>query len=120
MIYHLIDDVKAAMAGQLGPEIVEHVQGTAEVKDVFTAGKAGRAAGCHIVDGTVKKASKARILRDGIIVYTGKITSLRRFKDDVDEVRNGLECGMTFENFTDIKPGDTIESFTTEERERKL
>ncbi|RME61788.1 MAG: translation initiation factor IF-2, partial [Alphaproteobacteria bacterium] len=120
IIYNLIDDVKAAMAGQLGPQIVETVSGTAQVKEIFTAGKAGRAAGCHVVEGTIRKAAKARILRDGVIVYTGRITSLRRFKDDVEEVRNGLECGMTFENFTDIKPGDMIESFTTEERERQL
>jgi translation initiation factor IF-2 len=120
IIYELVDDVKAAMAGQLGPEIVETVIGAAEIKDVFTAGKAGRAAGCMVTEGVIRRAEKARILRDGVIVYNGKINNLRRFKDDVEEVRNGLECGMTFENFTDIKPGDEVQVYSEEQRERVL
>lgn len=120
IIYELVDDVKAAMAGQLGPEIVETVIGSAEVRDVFTAGKAGKAAGCLVTEGTIRRAEKARILRDGVIVYNGKINNLRRFKDDVEEVRNGLECGMTFENFSDIKPGDEVQVYSQEKRERVL
>lgn len=120
IIYELVDDVKAAMAGQLGPEIVETVIGAAEIRDVFTAGKAGRAAGCMVSEGVIRRAEKARILRDGVIVYNGKINNLRRFKDDVEEVRNGLECGMTFENFTDIKAGDEVQVYSEEEKERVL
>jgi len=120
IIYELVDDVKAAMAGQLGPEIVETVIGAAEIRDVFTAGKAGRAAGCMVTEGVLRRAEKARILRDGVIVYNGKINNLRRFKDDVEEVRNGLECGMTFENFTDIKQGDEVQVYSEEEKERVL
>ncbi|MFZ5609398.1 MAG: translation initiation factor IF-2 [Pseudomonadota bacterium] len=120
IIYELVDDVRAAMAGQLGPEVVETVIGTAEVREVFSAGKTGKAAGCRVTEGAIRRAEKARILRDGVIVYTGKITNLRRFKDDVEEVRNGLECGMTFENFSDIKPGDEVQVFSEETRERVL
>ncbi|MEM9287465.1 MAG: translation initiation factor IF-2 [Pseudomonadota bacterium] len=120
IIYDLIDDVRAAMAGQLGPEIVEQVIGTALVKEVFSAGKAGKAAGCQVTEGSIQVEAKARIMRDNVILYTGQIGSLRRFKDDVPEVRNGLECGMTFENFADIKPGDEVQVYKEEQRERVI
>ncbi|RMB02837.1 translation initiation factor IF-2 [Eilatimonas milleporae] len=120
VIYDLIDEVKAAMAGQLGPEYVEDVIGRAEIREVFSAGKAGKAAGCFVVDGTLKRDRKARILRDDVIVYNGQIANLRRFKDDVNEVKSGQECGMAFENFTDFKAGDVVEVYELHEVERTL
>jgi translation initiation factor IF-2 len=120
VIYDLTDAVKAAMAGQLGPLMVENVVGRAEVKDVFSAGKHGKAAGLLVTEGFIRKALKARIMRDDVIIYTGSIASLRRFKDDVAQVEAGVECGVTFENTTDIKPGDFVETFEVEEHERTL
>ncbi|MGQ0559174.1 MAG: translation initiation factor IF-2, partial [Sphingosinicella sp.] len=120
VIYHLTDAVKAAMAGELGPLIVETVVGRAEVREVFSAGKHGKAAGLLVTEGYIRKALKARIMRDDVIIYDGAIASLRRFKDDVAEVKAGLECGVTFENTTDIKAGDFIETYEVEERERTL
>jgi len=121
VIYHLTDWVKQAMAGELGPEIIETVVGRAEVREVFSAGKHGKAAGLLVTEGIIRKALKARITRDDVITYTGEIASLRRFKDDVAEVKAGLECGVTFtQNFTDLKPGDFLETFEVEERERTL
>jgi len=120
IIYDLIDDLKKIMAGDLGPEIVENVVGTARVQDIFQAGKSGRAAGCMVTEGTLKRNLKARIMRDDVIVYVGALSSLRRFKDDVAEVRNGQECGLTLENYNDIKQGDIIEVFEQSERERQL
>jgi translation initiation factor IF-2 len=120
VIYHLTDAVRAAMAGELGPLIVETVVGRAEVREVFSAGKHGKAAGLLVTEGYIRKALKARIMRDDVIIYNGSIASLRRFKDDVAEVRAGLECGVTFENTTDLKAGDFIETYEVEERERTL
>jgi translation initiation factor IF-2 len=120
VIYDLLDDIRAGMAGQLGPEYFETVVGRAEIKDVFPAGKHGKAAGILVVDGFIRKALRARITRDDVIIYNGAISSLRRFKDDVPEVRAGLECGVTFESHTDIKAGDYLETFEVEERERTI
>jgi translation initiation factor IF-2 len=120
VIYDLLDEIRAGMAGQLGPEYFETVVGRAEIKDVFPAGKHGKAAGILVVDGFIRKALRARITRDDVIIYNGSISSLRRFKDDVPEVRAGLECGVTFESHTDIKPGDYLETFEVEERERTI
>ncbi|MDO6413631.1 translation initiation factor IF-2 [Sphingomonas sp. BIUV-7] len=120
VIYDLLDDIRAAMAGQLGPEYFETVVGRAEVREVFSAGKHGKAAGLLVTEGFIKKDLRARLTRDDVIVYNGKIASLRRFKDDVPEVRAGLECGVTFEGSTDIKAGDYLETFEVEERERVL
>ncbi|HEX7695328.1 MAG TPA: translation initiation factor IF-2, partial [Sphingomonas sp.] len=121
VIYDLIDEIRAGMAGELGPEAFETVVGRAEIREVFSAGKHGKAAGLLVVDGVIRKALKARITREDVIIYTGEIASLRRFKDDVAEVRAGLECGVTFsQNFTDIKPGDFLETFEVELRERTL
>src|SRR3546814_6470821 len=94
-MYDLIEDIKGEMAGELGPERIETVVGRAEVKDVLSAGKPGKAAGLLVTDGFIRKALKARITRDDVLVYNGEIASLRRFKDDVEEVRAGLECGVT-------------------------
>ena len=121
VIYDLIDEIRAGMAGELGPEAFETVVGRAEIKDVFSAGKHGRAAGLLVTEGVIRKALKARITREDVIIYQGEIASLRRFKDDVAEVRAGLECGVTFtQNFTDIKAGDYLETFEVEMRERTL
>ena len=99
---------------------MKRVVGRAEVKDVFSAGKRGRAAGLLVTEGYLKKDLAARITRDDVIVYNGKIDSLRRFKDDVPEVRAGLECGVVFENTTDLKAGDYVETFEVELKERTL
>ena len=121
VIYDLTDEIRAGMAGELGPEAFETVVGRAEIREVFSAGKTGRAAGLLVTEGVIRKALKARITRNDVIIYQGEINSLRRFKDDVPEVRAGLECGVTFtQNFTDIKPGDYLETFEVEMRERTL
>ena len=120
VIYDLIDDIRAGMAGQLGPEYFETVVGRAEIREVFPAGKHGKAAGLLVTEGYIRKALRARVTRDDVIIYTGSISNLRRFKDDVAEVRAGLECGVTLEATTDIKKGDFLETFDVEERERKL
>jgi len=120
VIYDLLDEIRAAMAGQLGPEAFETVVGRAEIREVFSAGKHGKAAGLLVVEGFIRKALHARITREDVIIYNGMIASLRRFKDDVPEVRAGLECGVTFEGHTDIKPGDYLETFEVEMRERTL
>jgi translation initiation factor IF-2 len=120
VIYHLTDQVRNAMAGQLGPEMIEHVVGRAEIKEVFPAGKHGKAAGLLVTEGAIRKNLKARITRADVIIYNGQINSLRRFKDDVAEVRSGLECGVTFDATNDIKAGDFLETFEVEERVRTL
>src|SRR3569623_1050220 len=121
VIYELTDEIRAGMAGELGPEAFETVVGRAEIREVFSAGKHGKAAGLLVTEGVIRKALKARITRDDVIIYQGEIASLRRFKDDVAEVRAGLECGVTFtQNFVDIKPGDFLETFEVELRERTL
>jgi translation initiation factor IF-2 len=121
VIYDLIDEIRAGMAGELGPEAFETVVGRAEIREVFSAGKHGKAAGLLVVEGVIRKALKARITRQDVIIYQGEIASLRRFKDDVAEVRAGLECGVTFsQNFTDIRGGDFLETYEVELRERTL
>jgi translation initiation factor IF-2 len=120
VIYHLTDAVRSAMAGELGPEMIEHVVGRAEIRDVFPAGKYGKAAGLLVTEGAIRKNLKARITRADVIIYNGQINSLRRFKDDVAEVRSGLECGVTFDATNDIKAGDFLETFEVEERVRTL
>ena len=120
VIYDLLDEIRAGMAGQLGPEYFETVVGRAEIREVFSAGKHGKAAGLLVTEGFIRKALRARVTRDDVIIYNGSIASLRRFKDDVPEVRAGLECGITLEGSTDIKAGDFLETFEVEERERTL
>ncbi len=120
VIYDLLDDIRAGMAGQLGPEYFETVVGRAEIREVFPAGKHGKAAGLLVTEGYIRKALRARVTRDDVIIYNGSISNLRRFKDDVPEVRAGLECGVTLEATTDIKKGDFLETFEVEERERVL
>jgi translation initiation factor IF-2 len=120
VIYHLTDWVKSAMAGELGPEIIETVVGRAEVKEVFPAGKKDKAAGLLVLEGVIRKGLNARLTREDVIVSATTISSLRRFKDDVAEVRAGLECGVMLADTNDIKPGDTLEVFEVEERARTL
>ncbi len=120
VIYHLTDWIKQAMAGELGPEIVETVLGRAEIKEVFPAGKKDKAAGLLVLEGVIRKGLHARLTRDDVIVSKTTIASLRRFKDDVSEVRAGLECGVLLADTNDIKPGDHLEVFEVEERERTL
>ncbi len=120
VIYHALDDIRKAMVGMLEPTFEEEVIGSAEVRDIFRAPKVGTIAGCSIVDGKILRNSSARVLREGVVVYTGKIGSLRRFKDDVKEVLSGYECGITIENFNDIKVGDTLEAFVMNEVEATL
>ncbi|MDC8754974.1 translation initiation factor IF-2 [Erythrobacter sp. sf7] len=120
VIYHLTDEIAKEMAGELGPERIETVVGRAEVKQVFPAGKKDKAAGLLVLEGAIRKGLFARLTRQDVIVSATKIASLRRFKDDVDEVRAGLECGVVLEDTNDIKPGDNLEVFSVEERERTL
>ncbi|CAM3116963.1 Translation initiation factor IF-2 [Sphingomonas antarctica] len=120
VIYHLTDAIRERMAGQLGPEYIETVVGRAEIKQVFPAGKTGKAAGLLVTEGIIRKNLRARITRDDVIIYNGSVNSLRRFKDDVAEVRAGLECGVTFDATNDIKAGDYLETYEVEERARTL
>ena len=111
VIYHALDDIRKAMVGMLDPTFEEEVIGTAEVRDTFGVPKVGTIAGCFVSDGNIKRNAGVRVLRDGVVVYTGKISSLKRFKDDVKEVVSGYECGIGVENFNDIKIGDNLEAF---------
>jgi translation initiation factor IF-2 len=120
IIYDLIEDIKLEMAGELGPERIETVIGRAEVKEVFPAGKKDKAAGLLVLDGVLKKGNYARLNREDVIVSKTTVASLRRFKDDVEEVRSGLECGAVLEDTNDIKAGDILEVFDVEMRERVL
>jgi translation initiation factor IF-2 len=114
IIYELQDQIKKAMLGLLDPVIKETYQGRAEVRDTFRVPKAGTIAGCYVLDGIIKRDSDVRLVRDGVQVYKGRVGSLKRFKDDASEVRNGMECGINLQNFNDVKKGDVIEAFVTE------
>jgi translation initiation factor IF-2 len=114
IIYNLTDEIKLAMSGLLSPVYKEVYKGRAEVKDTFRITKVGNVAGCQVLDGTITQHAEMRLLRDNVVVHTGKIGSLRRFKDDVSEVKSGMECGITLENYGDVKAGDIIEAFVTE------
>ncbi len=120
VIYEAVDDVTAALEGLLSPEKRETIEGTAEVREIFKVSKVGTIAGCYISEGRIDRKGKARLIRDGIVVYDGDISSLKRFKDDVKEVREGFECGIGIANFNDIKVGDLIECYTVEEVARTL
>jgi translation initiation factor IF-2 len=120
VIYDLLDEMKTAMAGKLGPEYFENVVGRAEVREVFSAGKFGKAAGVLVQEGEIRRNLKARVLREDVVLHSGNIASLRRFKDDVNEVRQGYECGVALEGFQDYQQGDIIETFDVEERLRTL
>ncbi|MGI9322380.1 MAG: EF-Tu/IF-2/RF-3 family GTPase, partial [Pseudomonadales bacterium] len=115
VIYDLVDDVKAALVGMLPPEIREEIIGIAEVREVFESRKIGQIAGCMVVEGTVSRLKKIRVLRDNVVIYEGELESLRRFKDEVENVSNGTECGIGVKNYNDVKVGDQVEVFDTRE-----
>lgn len=120
VIYSLIDEVKQAMSGMLAPEFKQEIIGLAQVRDVFKSPKIGAIAGCMVTEGTIKRSAPIRVLRDNIVIYEGELESLRRFKDDVQEVRNGIECGIGVKNYNDVRVGDQIEVFETVEIQRSL
>jgi translation initiation factor IF-2 len=120
VIYKAIEEIKAAMEGMLSPDIEEKIVGTAEIRETFDITKVGTIAGCYVTDGTIKRSSKIRVIRDGIVVHTGVLGSLKRFKDDVREVKNNYECGLNIDKFNDIKIGDIVEAFEEVEVARKL
>ncbi len=120
VIYKAIEEIKSAMEGMLSPDIEESVTGSAEVRETFDITKVGTIAGCYVLDGLIKRSSKIRIIRDGIVIHTGLLGSLKRFKDDVKEVKNNYECGLNIDKFNDIQIGDIIEAFEEVEVARKL
>ncbi|AJE89958.1 translation initiation factor IF-2 [Klebsiella variicola] len=120
VIYNLIDEVKAAMSGMLSPELKQQIIGLAEVRDVFKSPKFGAIAGCMVTEGTIKRHNPIRVLRDNVVIYEGELESLRRFKDDVNEVRNGMECGIGVKNYNDVRVGDMIEVFEIIEIQRSI
>jgi translation initiation factor IF-2 len=120
VIYDVIDDVKQALTGMLAPELREEIVGIAEVRDVFRSPKFGQIAGCMVIEGTVYRSKPIRVLRDSVVIYQGELESLRRFKDDANEVRNGTECGIGVKNYTDVKVGDQIEVYEVREIARTL
>src|SRR3989338_1756523 len=120
IIYELVDDIKKAMEGMLAPTIKENILGRAAVREAFRISKVGTIAGCYVTDGKILRASRVRLIRDNIVIYDGKMSSLKRFKEDVREVLSGYECGIAIEGFNDIKTGDTIEAYQMEEVARKL
>jgi len=120
VIYKITEELRAAMLGMLEPEEVEQSLGTAEVRQTFRASRIGTIAGCHVTQGKITRNAKVRLVRDGTIVFEGALASLKRFKDDVREVDEGMECGIVLENFHDIKEGDLIEAYETKRVDREL
>ncbi|XOV66198.1 MAG: translation initiation factor IF-2 [Fluviicola sp.] len=120
VIYKAIEEIKSAMEGMLSPDVVEEITGSAEIRETFNISKVGTIAGCFVLDGVIKRSSNIRVIRDGIVVHTGKLGSLKRFKDDVKEVRSNYECGLNIEKYNDIKVGDIIEAYEEVEVARKL
>jgi translation initiation factor IF-2 len=120
IIYNLVDDVKAAMSGLLAPTLRETMLGNAQILEVFSVSKVGKVAGCRVTDGTVERGANVRLIRDNVVVHEGKLSQLKRFKDDAKEVTAGQECGMAFENFQDMRVGDVIECYRVETIQRSL
>ena len=120
VIYNLIDDIKAALSGMLDPELRETFLGNAEILEVFSISKHGKVAGCRVTEGSVKRGAKVRLIRDDVVIHEGELSQLKRFKDDVQEVPGGQECGMSFANYEDMRPGDVIECFSVEKITRTL
>ena len=118
VIYKVLDDITLALKGMLEPEYEEVVTGQAEVRSIFKNSIVGTIAGCYVTDGVIERSSLVRVLRNGVVIYSGKMASLRRFKDDVKEVKNGYECGITIEKYNDIKEGDIIEASIMKEISR--
>jgi len=120
VIYDLVDDVKKAMSGLLAPTLRETTLGTAEILEIFTVSKVGKVAGCRVTNGTVERGAQVRLIRDNVVIHEGKLSQLKRFKDDAREVSAGQECGMAFENFQDMRQGDIIECYRVEMVQRSL
>ena len=120
IIYDVVDDVKAAITGMLSPMSREEFVGLVEVREVFQVPKVGAISGCYVKEGFVKRSLPVRVLRDNVVIFDGRIDSLRRFKDDVNEVKSGYECGIGIKNYNDIKPGDQIEVYDVVEQAAKL
>jgi translation initiation factor IF-2 len=120
IIYQAIDEIKAAMEGMLAPSFEEVVTANIEVRDVFKISKIGTVAGCYVLDGTVKRAHKIRVIRDFVVIHDGEISALKRFKDDVAEVKFGYECGMSIKGFNDLEVGDNLECYEMKEVKRTL
>jgi len=120
VIYDLVDDIKAAMSGMLSPELRETFNGNAEILEVFNISKVGKVAGCRVTEGTVKRGSHVRLIREDVVIHEGKLSTLKRFKDEVKDVISGMECGMAFENYQDMRKGDIIECFDVEVVQRSL
>ena len=120
IIYEVIDDVKAALENMLSPVEREEVTGTAEVRQTFKVSRVGTVAGCMVTSGKIHNKSRVRVIRDGIVIHTGELSSLKRFKDDVKEVSKGYECGLTIKNFNDIREGDQIEAFDVKMEKQRL
>jgi translation initiation factor IF-2 len=120
IIYNLVDDVKQAMSGLLAPTVRETLLGNAQILEIFKVSKVGNVAGCRVTDGTVERGANVRLLRDNVVIHDGKLSQLKRFKDDAREVTAGQECGMAFENYQDMKVGDVIECYRVETVQRTL
>ncbi len=120
VIYDAINEIKAAISGMLAPEVKETIIGVAEVRDVFRSSKFGAIAGCLVSSGVVRRSNPIRVLRDNVVIFEGQLESLRRFKDDVNEVRSGTECGIGVKNYNDVRPGDQIEIFERVEVKRSI
>jgi translation initiation factor IF-2 len=120
IIYDAVDEVKAALSGMLAPEKREQVLGLVEIRQIIRVPKVGSVAGCMVLDGLVKRGASARLLRDNVVIWTGELSSLKRFKDDVREVKAGFECGLTLKGYDDIKEGDQLEIFEVQEVARTL
>jgi translation initiation factor IF-2 len=120
IIYEAVDEIKAALGGMLAPEQKEQMIGTVEIREVYRISKVGAVAGCYVQDGVVKRNSKVRLLRNNVIIHTGELDSLKRFKDDVKEVKNNFECGLSLKNYNDIEVGDILEVYEVVEVARTL
>ena len=120
IIYNLVDDVKAAMSGLLDPTLREDMLGNAQILEVFNITKVGKVAGCRITDGKVERGAHVRLIRDNVVVHEGKLSTLKRFKDEVKDVVAGQECGMAFENYQDMRVGDVIECYNVTSIQRTL
>ena len=120
IIYNLVDDVKAAMSGMLPPTLRETMLGNAQILEIFSISKVGKVAGCRVTDGVVQRGAHVRLIRDNVVVHEGKLSTLKRYKDEVAVVQAGQECGMAFENYQDMRKGDVIECYNVEEIRRTL
>ena len=120
IIYDLVDDVKAAMSGLLAPTLREERLGEAQILEIFNVSKVGKIAGCRVLDGVVQRGAHVRLIRDNVVIHEGRLSQLKRFKDDAREVTAGQECGMSFESYQDMRPGDVIECYRVEEVKRTL